>query len=1038
MQIPKSIVKQFLRMFVPIVVIFGLVIGYLYSSGVKKQRAILEAEETLHISLGKQVMEKDMEAAIADLRVLSQHSEFITVNTQQAFQGLGQLAQEFLIFSQNKRHYDQLRFLGETGKEVIRINLGLKQSYIVPQDQLQDKSKRRYFTDTMGLKKGELFISPLDLNVEYGKVERPYKPVIRLATPVLYGQEKIKGIVVLNYLGSSLIQGFKKATADTTDRVMLLDASGFWMFGLRPQLKWGSQLSSKHTFKKQFPGVWERIEKVDEGHFYTSDGLFTFTTVYPLREGRKTLARMELADELGPNGAKDKEYHWKAVAHVPGKTLDVAANTLAVKLSLIAMPLLGLMVAGTWWQAQARVRRLEVDEALIRRVHQQAAVAELGQRALSGMELAALMDTTVEYIAQVLEVEYCKILELLDDAKTLVLRAGVGWKEGLVGRAIVDAGIDSQAGYTLACKNPVIVADLHQETRFTGPQLLHDHGVVSGMSIIIHGGSRPFGILGVHTSEHRVFTQDDSNFLLAVANILSEVIELEFAQAKTRLQASALMATADGIVITDRHGSIQWVNPAYTRLTGYTLGEVLGKNPRIVKSGKHDKAFYKRLWDTILSGKTWHEDLWNKRKDGSLYLEEESITPVLDTDGRIGHFIAIKRDISERRQLQRQLQQAQKMESIGQLTGGIAHDFNNMLTSIMGYTELAREGLGQYDNNQIEDCLGEVYRAGKRARDLVSQMLAFSRGGEGEFDLHVLPALIKGSLKMLGTTLPSSIEIDLQMESGNLAIMTNPVQLHQLVMNLCINARDAMEGKGRLTIGLQRESNIVKQCHSCHKMIRGDYIKLFVRDTGSGIHVEQLDRLFDPFYTTKEVGKGTGMGLSMVHGIMHDHDGHIIVETGSGKGTSFNLLFPAVDIKVDTVNRQDSDTKTSSDPTLDASILIVDDEVSVGGFIGELLKSHGCQTTVVTDSRLALSRFKQNPEAFDLVVTDQTMPGMMGVELAQSLLEIRPQLPVILCTGYSEYIDEAKAKSLGIRGYVDKPIETDKFLGLVENLLKSV
>ncbi len=991
--------------------------------------------ETLHVNLGKLVMEKDLEAAIADLRVLSQRSEFDIKDAPRDSQPLESLTHEFLVFAQNKRHYDQIRFLNQAGKEVIRINYGPGGPYSVPQGQLQDKSERYYFTGTMGLKEGEIFISPMDLNIEHGKVERPLKPVMRLATSVFYGQTRKKGIVVLNYLGSNLIRGFKVAASDVADHAMLLDADGFWMYSPRTELEWDAQLGHGLSFKKQFPEAWERITKVDGGHFYNSDGLFTFATIYPLREGRKAFAGVAAAGGQEPDEVKDKEYHWKVVAHVPSGNLDAAAGVIAIKQLLIAVPLFGFLAASIWWLAQARVRRHEMGEALTKRVRQQAAVAELGQCALSGMRLTVLMDTVVEYVTQVLEVEYCKILELLADGKTMTLCAGVGWKEGLVGRVTVDAGMDSQAGYTLACKTPVIVPDLCQDTRFTGPQLLRDHGVVSGMSIIIHGVDGPFGVLGVYTSKRRVFSKDDANFLQSVANILSETIERESAQAQTRLQTSALKAAADGVVITDRKGDILWVNPAYTCLTGYGLDEVLGKNPRIVKSGKQDQAFYKRLWDTILSGKTWHEELWNKRKDGSLYLEEESITPVLGQDGEIGHFIAIKRDVSERRQLQRQLQQSQKMESIGQLTGGIAHDFNNMLTSIMGYTELAREEAGQDDYDQIEFYLSEVYKSGKRACDLVAQMVAFSRGGEGKLEPHVLSALIKESSKMLGVIMQTGIKVDLQLDD-ELTVMTDPAQLQQVIVNLCINARDAMAGKGHLTIGLQRANSSVKQCRSCHKRVEGDWVELFVRDTGAGIQPEQLDRLFDPFYTTKEVGKGTGMGLSMVHGLMHDHGGHIVVETVPTEGATFTLLFPAIDAQADAVNMERSAKKASSNQILDGNILIVDDETSVGNFIGELLKSRGCQVNVQTDSRAALSKFKQDPEAFDLVVTDQIMPGLTGVELAQSLLEICPELPVVLCTGYSEHIGEARAKSFGISGYINKPIEADEFLGLVGSLLK--
>ena len=507
------------------------------------------------------------------------------------------------------------------------------------------------------------------------------------------------------------------------------------------------------------------------------------------------------------------------------------------------------------------------------------------------------------------------------------------------------------------------------------------------------------------------------------------------ADVQLHLQASALEAVADGIVITDKNGNIEWVNPAYTDLTGYSADEVLGKNPRILKSGKHSQDFYKKLWQTILSGDTWHGELWNKRKDGSLYQEEQSITPVLGRDGEVNHYIAVKRDVSERQKLQQQLQQAQKMEAIGHLTGGIAHDFNNMLASIMGYTELASERIDKKGDKKVKSYLAEVYKSGTRARDLVAQMLAFSRGGEGEIKPFILAPLIKESLKMLATTLPSSMEIDLKIDDSSLTVETNPVQLHQMIMNLCINSRDSMSGKGELSIGLKQVRLKKVECVSCHKKISGDFVQVSVKDTGSGIKPEQMGRLFDPFYTTKEIGKGTGMGLSMVHGIMHDHGGHILLETFVDKGTTFSLLFPS---SSNQVYEEDEEYVAIKKETVavDGNILVVDDEPSVGRFIGEILKLSGYSVTVETDSRIAMKKFRENPSAYHLIVTDQTMPGMTGIELARSILEIRPDFPIVLCTGYSEHVDEDIATSIGISAYVSKPIKADEFVVLTGDLLQ--
>lgn len=363
---------------------------------------------------------------------------------------------------------------------------------------------------------------------------------------------------------------------------------------------------------------------------------------------------------------------------------------------------------------------------------------------------------------------------------------------------------------------------------------------------------------------------------------------------------ATIRAALDGIIIINQGGKVIDFNPSAEKIFGYCNDEIQGRDiadliipPAYRERHKEGLKRYRETGSSQIVGQ--HVELTALNAKGREFPIELTITPVEYQGGTI--FTAFVRDITDRTQLQQQLKQAQKMEAIGQLTGGIAHDFNNMLTSIMGYAELARDGLPWQDVRKLRNYLGHILMAGARARDLVSQMLAFSRGGEGELSPMPLAPLIKDSLKMLGSSLPSSIEIDLRLEDERLQASTNPVQLHQLLMSLCINARDAMEGKGRIIVGLRRLNDIVNECSSCHEFISGDFIELSIRDSGSGMTNQQLEHIFEPFYTTKEVGKGTGMGLPMVHGIMHGHGGHIVVDTGPTKGSTFRLLFPIVQVQ---------------------------------------------------------------------------------------------------------------------------------------------
>jgi len=516
--------------------------------------------------------------------------------------------------------------------------------------------------------------------------------------------------------------------------------------------------------------------------------------------------------------------------------------------------------------------------------------------------------------------------------------------------------------------------------------------------------------------------------------------------AQTKRLSAVINNIVDGIITISERGIIESFNPSASKIFGYGETEVIGQNVKILMPEPYHSHHDGYLDHYIKTGEkrvigTGREVL-GQRKDGSTFPMDLEVNDMTIDNAK--HFVGIVRDISERKQaeaeqkrLQAQLLQAQKMESIGQLTGGIAHDFNNMLASIMGYTDLARVELTQYDNEKITGYLNRAYKSSERARDLVKQMLAFSRGSDVDLQPLNLSTIIDESLTMLNSVFPSSIVIERQLNDENLVIMADPVQLHQLIMNLCINARDAMQGKGHITIESKRVNKLVSKCGSCHKKVSGDYIELSVCDNGPGIKLEYIERIFDPFFTSKKMSsvKGAGMGLAVVHGIMHSHDGHIILNTEVGKGSTFTLLFPVTE-KYNSVISESSYTPVLPNKTLNGHILIVDDEPVVGALIGELLEGRGCRVTVETDSQSALLKFKENPHDFDLLVTDQTMPGMTGGELAQAVLTVRPELPVILCTGYSDYMDENKARLLGIRGYVSKPLDINKFLELLESLLR--
>jgi PAS domain S-box-containing protein len=684
-----------------------------------------------------------------------------------------------------------------------------------------------------------------------------------------------------------------------------------------------------------------------------------------------------------------------------------------------------------------------------------------------------------------------------------------------------------------------------------------------------------------------------------------------------QIQLAALEATEDGIVITDSSGEILWVNQAFSRMCGYSHDEMIGNKPSMLSSGRHTADFYQQLWGTILAGKVWRSEIYNRRKDGTIYPEEESITPMLDEAGEISHFIAVKRDITERKNqehlqlrtkkallalssvnaalvhiknedellcevcrvitefagyrlawvgyaehdsnksirpvaqsgfddgyletvnltwsdsergrgpggtavrtgrpcvimdilndvrfrpwreqarqrgfesviglplkdgndslgvlliysaspdafdteevallgemaddlafgikairgegerllIQRQLQQAQKMEAIGHLTGGIAHDFNNMLASILGYAELSLEELAQQDDSALLNYLQQIHHAGDQAKNLVSQLLTFSRNNDAALSPTDLQTIIKGTQGILTPLLPASITMCSHIDDELPAVMSDPVQLQQIIMNLCINARDAIEEHGQLNIGLRLSHSEDRVCSSCHQHFSGDLVELYVADNGCGIDAQSVDKIFDPFYTTKEMGEGTGMGLSTVHGIVHEHGGHMVVDSTVGKGSRFRIFLPPSEHATDESFHASFSSDSIRKYQLSGKVLVVDDELSVAAFIGELLKSCGCEVALETESSVALEHFTASPQDFDLAILDQRMSGLMGNELAEAMLQQRKELPIIICSASSSEAQKSRAVELGVKAYMEKPLDSIALLEKVSELL---
>jgi PAS domain S-box-containing protein len=486
-------------------------------------------------------------------------------------------------------------------------------------------------------------------------------------------------------------------------------------------------------------------------------------------------------------------------------------------------------------------------------------------------------------------------------------------------------------------------------------------------------------------------------------------------------------AVDDIVTLQDASLRLTRVNKATCRILRKTEAELVGRYCYEVFRGATEPC--QGCWAHCASParKSYTQEILHPDLGKTFLL---TATPVMDDQGRMSGVTHFAKDISEQKKLEFQLMQAQKMEAIGTLAGGIAHDFNNILAAVVGYTELAM--LDLQENMPVYAKLEEVTRAGKRARDLVAQILTFSRHSEAKREPLELRSIVKEAMKLLRASLPSTIEMKQEISDQPCWALADPVQIHQVLMNLCINASQAMRGRGGILLVTLAPEEIDEPRAALNPDLRpGLSVHLGVRDTGQGMEQEVVERIFEPFFTTKQTGEGTGMGLAVVHGIVKSHKGAIEVASQPGQGTVFDLYFPCI-TETGELGESGGDSPMSRGTE---RILFVDDEPALAELGKQALGSLGYQVESHGDSREAWARFVAAPDIFDLVITDLTMPGMTGAQLAEKILALRPAIPVILTTGYSDILTEEEARELGVYEYLLKPFSTARLAEAVRRTL---
>ncbi|MBN1971614.1 MAG: response regulator [Candidatus Delongbacteria bacterium] len=478
--------------------------------------------------------------------------------------------------------------------------------------------------------------------------------------------------------------------------------------------------------------------------------------------------------------------------------------------------------------------------------------------------------------------------------------------------------------------------------------------------------------------------------------------------------ASVVENSLHSVMICDKNGFIEYVNQRYLDVTGFKRDEVVGRKSNLTKSGRHSHEFYADIWSTISAGSFWKGTIFNKKKDGMIYKEDAIIYPLFNVDKEISNYVAVKKDVTKESLLEEQLKHSQKMEAIGTLAGGIAHDINNILTIIYGSSYILLRTLGE---GKVRNKIQDIYEAADRMKKLVKRILTFSHKNENNMNSCQISIYVKETIKLLKSTLPKNIIIRRNIDSNSIAYI-DPSEIQQIVMNLCTNSIYAMKDiQGELSISLVdvNWNNLNSHLHLILK--KSNYVLLSIEDNGKGIAKENLTRIFDPYFTTK--GKdGTGLGLSMVHGIVKSYDGHIEVVSEEDKGTTFKIYLP---IAEEAAIKPISDFSSLESGVIEPKrILLVDDEKKIVENVSELLEMVGHQVTCFTDSKKAIDEVKRNVRSYDIIISDMSMPNYTGLDIIQAAGD---NIPVIIITGFTSSFDMKKAEELGVAKILHKPLE---------------
>ncbi len=860
----------------------------------------MKEKETNAVVVGEQLIYDSIDPILEDLLYLTKiATQLYYQNTETKDPYRFQLLEKtFLSFAESHPMYDQIRLLDAHGLERIRVNFSANHAELVPRERLQDKHQRYYFKDTWQLDPNQVFISPLDLNIEHGQLERPLKPMIRFGRVLTDPFGKKIGVTIINYKAKVLLENLKKWSESQDGNLMLLNRNGYWLASNQHQ-EWGFMFPehTSQTFANQEPELWASIINVREtGQIMRTNGLYTYKTVRPLHTNIISSTGSPTATGDSQHALSTSEYYWKIISQVHQE--DIAKSLQNFRQQMLAAACLATIIIFifSFLLARARMRR---------------------------------------------------------DQATLSLKKTNENLEAIVAKRT------SQ----LQMQNAHLVDEVN--TRKETEQALRE-------------------------SEYK--------------------------------HATLLETMQEGLVVLNPEGKITYCNARLGEMLGYNVEELVGHSMEDFLK-EEDRQIFRQQFQYRNQGLLPSYEVTWLTQSGTMLLSSISPALLLDKQKKIIGSFGLVTDITAQRKaelkkqaLEHQLQQTQKMEALGTLAGGIAHDFNNILSAIIGYAELAAEKVEP--GTSVAKSLEVILSAGSRAAKLVQQILAFSRQSDQDKQPLEIVAVVKETMKLIQAATSSSISIHLDLKENVGQIMANPTQIHQIVMNICTNACHAMAANGGKLSLIVKRVELNKEEARAFQIQPGTFVRLTFSDTGEGIPDAVQQRIFEPFYTTKEVGKGTGLGLSLVHSIVTDLAGSIHVDSKIGQGTTFTIHLPIS-------QQQETQQAIISEKILygnNEHIIWLDDEAPLMTMGCRILTSLGYQATGFTDPEQCLAEIVRHPDWFQLIISDYNMPKLNGLALLREIRARGINLPMILCSGFSEEISLENARQKGLQHYLMKPV----------------